>query len=304
MIAILAKQGECGNDERGQERRHRALGQRGETGEKVNVVEPELGAGFVPGIPAQQTDGQRGGHLHIGRSAAREPHNAGAGHRDQRRIQVPARPESSHMQVDERHHNEGKSGGWKTGGPVVHTKVLKEKHGAPIIECRLLQPWTAVEIRRDAGIQAALQGMRRIEVHQHLVRDLGIARLVGPYQTQSVAAQDRGKTIKKEKDGKGKKDRRFAEGGPARHAPAPACRSIWSQRFYGISHLCHFSMTISSGARKSPLLSDVVYLLTQDGWGISPGPHTIRTAIGARTRCSISTGTRLTDFPGFSSSPY
>jgi hypothetical protein len=73
--------------------------------------------------------------------------------------------------------------------------------------------------------------MRRIEAHQHLVRDLGIARLVGSYQTQSVAAQNRGKTIKEEKDGEGKKDRRFNEDGPARHTPAPSCGSIRSRRF-------------------------------------------------------------------------
>ena len=103
----------------------------------------------------------------------------------------------------------------KAGAPVVDTEVLKEKHGAPIIERRLFQPGTAVEIGRDAGIQAALEGMRRIEVHQHLVRDLGVARLVGSHQTQSIAAQDRGKTIKKKKDGEGKKDGGFAEDGPS-----------------------------------------------------------------------------------------
>ena len=201
MLHSLRRKANANNDERCEKRRDRALGQRGEAGEKVNVVEPEFGAGFVPGIPAQQTDSQRGGHLHIGGSAAREAHDAGAGHRNQRRIQMPARPESPHMQVNERRHDEGKSGGGKTRAPVVHTEVLKEKHGAPIIECGLLQPGMAVEIRRDAGIQTALESMRGIEAHQHLVRDLGIARLVGSYQTQSVAAQDRGKTIKKEKNG-------------------------------------------------------------------------------------------------------
>jgi hypothetical protein len=42
-------------------------------------------------------------------------------------------------------------------------------------------------------------------------------------------------------------------------------------------------MTISSGARNSALLSDVVSMLTQDGWGISPGPHTTRAVTGADT---------------------
>jgi hypothetical protein len=264
---LLAQEGKRENDEHRKKRRDGPLGQRGEAGEKVNVVEPELGAGFIPGVPAEQTDGQRGGHLHICGRAARESHDAGTRHRDQRRIQMPSGPESPHVQVDKRRHDKGKGSGGKTGAPVVHTEVLKEKHGAPIIERRLLQPGTAVEIRRDAGVQASLQAVRRIEVHQHFVRDLGIAGLVGSHQAHSVAAQDGSKTIKKEKDGEGKKNGGFAEGGPARRAPAPACGLIGSRRFYGISHLCHFSTTISSGAPNSTLPLDLVSVLTQDGWG-------------------------------------
>jgi hypothetical protein len=99
--------------------------------------------------------------------------------------------------------------------------------------------------------------MCRIEVHQHLVRDLSVARLVGSHQTQSIAAQDRGKTVKKKKNAEGEKNGGFRESGPARHAPAPASGSIRSQRFHGISHLCHFFTTITSEARNSTLLSDV-----------------------------------------------
>ena len=151
MFHSLAQKGKGNDDERCEKRRDGALGQRSQTGKKVNVVEPEFGAGFVPGIPAQQTDGQRGGHLHIGGSAAREAHDAGAGHGNQRRIQMSARPESAHVQVNERRHDEGESCRGKARAPVMYTEVLKEKHGAPIIECGLFKPGTAVEIGRDAG---------------------------------------------------------------------------------------------------------------------------------------------------------
>ena len=108
-------------------------------------------------------------------------------------------------------HDEGEGGRGQAGAPVVHAEVLKEKHRAPVVERRLLQPGTAVEIGRNAGAQAAFERVRRVEAHQHLVRDLGIARLVGAHQAQAVAAQKRGKPVNKEKDGEGKKDRRFED---------------------------------------------------------------------------------------------
>ena len=54
-----------------QKRRDRPLGQRGDAGKEVNIEEPELRVGFIPRIPAEQADGKRRGHLHIGRGAAR-----------------------------------------------------------------------------------------------------------------------------------------------------------------------------------------------------------------------------------------
>ena len=112
-------------------------------------------------------------------------------------------------------HDEGEGGRGQARAPVVHAEVLKEKHGAPVVERGLLQPGMAVEIRRDAGAQPALERVRRVEAHQHLVRDLGIARLVGAHQAQAVAAQQRRKPVSKEKDGEGEKDRRFARSWPS-----------------------------------------------------------------------------------------
>ena len=207
----------------GQKRRHRALGQCCQPGKKVDVVEPELGVGFVPRIPAQQPDGQRSGHLHIGGRAAGKADDAGTGDRDQRRVQVAAGTESPHVQVDEADHDEGECGRGQPCAPVVDAEVLKEKHRAPVVEGRLLQPGMAVEIRGHAGAQPPFQRVRRVEADQHLVRDLGIARLVGAHQAQAIAAEHRRKAVSKEKDGKSEKDRCLADRGPARHAPSSMC---------------------------------------------------------------------------------
>ena len=102
MRPLAAQKGKGGDDEDGQKRRHRPLGQRGHAGEEVDVEEPELGIGLVPCVPAQQSDGQRRRHLHIGGGAAGKADDAGAGHGDQRRVQVAAGAESPHVQVDER----------------------------------------------------------------------------------------------------------------------------------------------------------------------------------------------------------
>ena len=149
------------DDECGQKRRDRPLGQRGQAGKEIDVVEPEFGAGLIPGVPAEQADGQGRGHLHIGGRAAGEADDAGAGDGDERRVEMAAGAESSHVQVDEANHDEGEGGGGQAGAPVVDAEVLKEEHGAPVVEGGLLKPGTAVEIGRDAGDEAPLEGVRR-----------------------------------------------------------------------------------------------------------------------------------------------
>ena len=151
-----AQESECSNDDDGQERRHRTFGQRGHAGKEVDIEEPELGVGFVPGIPAEQADGEGRGHLHVGGGAARKADDAGAGHGDERRVEVAAGAESSHVQVDERHHDEGEAGRGQARAPVVHAEFLKDEHGAPVVERRLLKPGMAVEVGRDAGAEAVL----------------------------------------------------------------------------------------------------------------------------------------------------
>ena len=144
---LLAQRGKGADDDGGQKRRHRALGQCGHAGKEVNIEEPELGVGLIPGVPAEEADGKRRGHLHIGGCAARKADDAGAGDGDERGVEVSAGPESSHVQVNERHHDEGEAGRGQAGAPVVDAELLEDEHGAPIVEGGLLKPGAAVEVR-------------------------------------------------------------------------------------------------------------------------------------------------------------
>ena len=174
----------------GQEGRHRTLGQGGHAGEEVDIEEPELGVGLIPGVPAEQADAEGRGHLHVSGGAAGEADDAGAGDGDERGVEVAAAAESPHVQVNERHHDEGEGGRGQAGAPVVHAEVLKDEHGAPVVEGGLLKPGVAVEIGRDAGAQTwPLRVCGGVEADQHLVGDLRIAGLVGADQAESVAAQ-------------------------------------------------------------------------------------------------------------------
>ena len=143
---FAAQKGKGGDDDDGQKGRYRSFGKRGQAGEEVDVIEPEFGIGFVPGIPAEQADGQRRGHLHIGGSASGKADDAGASDSNEGGIQVAARPKSPHVQVDEAHHDEGEGGGGQASAPVVDAEILKEEHGAPVVKCRFLQ---ARDGRRD-----------------------------------------------------------------------------------------------------------------------------------------------------------
>ena len=159
MDHSLAQDGKCSNDERGQERRDRALGQRGDAGEEVDVEEPELGVGLIPGVPAEEADGERRGHLHVGGSAAGEADDAGAGDGNEGGVEVAAGPESAHVQVNERHHDEGEGGRGQARAPVVDAELLKDEHGAPVVKGGLFQPGPAVEIGGNAGAELALDGI-------------------------------------------------------------------------------------------------------------------------------------------------
>ena len=193
-----------------------------------------------------------------------EADDAGAGHRDQRGVQMPARPESSHVQVDERRHDEGESGGRQARAPVVDAEVLKQEHRAPVVERGLLQPGMAVEIGRDAGAQAALEGVRRVEADQHLMRDLRIARLVGAHQAQAVAAQNRRKSIEKKEDGEGQKNRRLRRWWPSGAAASASACGDRKRTVPADFHLQQFSKYRSGHQHALPDESR----FAQDGWGL------------------------------------
>ena len=217
------------------------FGQSRQSGKEINIVEPELGVGFIPRVPAQQADRQRRCHLHVGRSATGKADDPDARHSDQRRIQVPARTESSHVQVDEADHDEGEGGGRKTRAPVVNAEVLKQKHGAPVIESWLLKPGTAIKIGSDAGSEPVFNRVRGVEPHQHLVRDLRVAGFVSAHQPNAVATQHRGETVKEKEDRENKKDGNFADRSPLRQPLPGILLQIQSRSIQFSFHFRQFS---------------------------------------------------------------
>ncbi len=151
----------------------------------------------------------------------------GASHGNDGGIHVAARAEPPHVQINQRHHDEGEGGGGQPCRPVVHAEVLEEEHGPPIVEGWLLQPGMAVEIRRDTGAEAVFQSVGGVEVAQHLVGDLGIAGLVGAHQAHAVAAQEGSKPIGKKENGKSQKQERFENARPGRQPPMQFLGRIW-----------------------------------------------------------------------------
>ena len=229
------------NDHQRQKRCHRPLCQRRQSGEEVDVVEPEFGTRLVPCVPAQQANCQGRGHLHVRRRTAGKADDSRARHRDQRRVQVPSRPESSHMQVDESHHDEGEGGRGQPSAPVRYAEVLKKKHGPPVVKRRLFQPWMAIKIGGYAGGKPILQRVCRVEAAQHLMRNLRVAGFVRAHQAQTIAAQVRRHSIKQKEDGESKKDRHLGDGGPAGQPFSPTRRRVRRRGFQGGFHFQGFS---------------------------------------------------------------
>jgi hypothetical protein len=96
----------------------------------------------------------------------------------------------------------------------VHAELLKDEHGAPVIQGGLLKPRAAIEVRSDAGAKASFHGMGRVEADQHLVGYLGIAGLIGTHQAQPIAAQQRRLSIENEENGKSQENARLTDAGP------------------------------------------------------------------------------------------
>ena len=286
---LAAQEGEGGNDEDGEERSDGAFGESGHAGEEVDIEEPEFGVGFVPGVPAEETDGKRRGHLHVSGSAAGEANDAGAGDGDDGRVEVSAGPESSHVQVDEGRHDEGEAGGRETGGPVVDAELLKDEHGAPVVERRLLKPGVAVEIRSDAGAKPALDGVGGVEAVEHFVGDLGVARLVGAYEADTVAAKNGRLSVEDEKDGEDQEYGGFATGGPTGQPHASALRRIRSRWFHFSLHVERFSRGGRANQRQP--IQPTAGMLGVSRW---PGMRRFQSTETHRDSC-VSIGTRLTD---------
>ncbi len=154
---LAAETGEEQDDGEGQEGCDRAFGEGGGGSEEVEVEEPELLAGLVPGVPAEHADAEGRGELHVGGGSAGEADDSDAGGGDERGVEVASGAESPHVEEDQDDEDEGAGGGWEAGGPVVDAELLEEAHGAPVVEGGLLEPGLAVEdwgdrcLRRGSG---------------------------------------------------------------------------------------------------------------------------------------------------------
>ena len=165
------------------------LARRGDAGEEVDIKEPELRIGLIPRVPAEQADGKGCGHLHVGGGAAGKADNAGAGDGDEGGVKVAAAAKAPHVEIDEGRHDEGETSRGQARAPVVDAEILKDEHGAPVVEGGFLEPGASVEIGSDAGAEPLFESVGGIEADEHLVGDLGIARLVGADQAEAIAAE-------------------------------------------------------------------------------------------------------------------
>jgi hypothetical protein len=73
------------------------------------------------------------------------------------------------------------------------------------------------------------------------VRNLGIARLIGAYQSQAVAAEKWGEPVRQKEDSEDKKHCRFADGSPGRQPLTPVIGQIRSRWFQSSFHFQQFS---------------------------------------------------------------
>ena len=153
--------------------------------------------------------------------------------------------EAAHVQIDQADHDEGEGGRGQPGAPVMHPELLKEEHRPPVVKGRLLQPGQAVEIGGYAGAELVFKRGRGIHPVEHLVGNLGIARLVRAYQPQPIAAQVRCKPVCEKEHGKKKKNGNFADGGPAWEPQSSAFGQIRSGGFQEFFHGQRFSSSSS-----------------------------------------------------------
>ena len=195
---FAAQSGKAEDDRDGHKRRDRAFGESGGADEEVKVEEPEFAVGFIPGVPAEHADTEWRGELHVGRCAAGESDDAGAGGGDEGRVELASGAEAAHVQVDEDDQGEGEAGRGQAGGPIVNAEFPEGEHGAPVIEGRFFEPGLAVEDRGDEVVAG-----------EHFAGDLGVARLIGADQPEGRAAEDGNESIKEEKGGQPKESKRL-----------------------------------------------------------------------------------------------
>ncbi len=112
---LATEAGEEKDDGQGQEGCDGAFGEGGCGSEEVEVEEPELFAGLVPGVPAQHADAEGRGELHVGGGSAGEGDDADAGGGDEGGVEVASGAETPHVEENKDDEGEGAGGGREAG---------------------------------------------------------------------------------------------------------------------------------------------------------------------------------------------
>ena len=159
---LAAQTGEEQDDAEREEGSYGAFGEGGGGTEEVEVEEPELFAGFVPGVPAEHADAEGRCELHVGGGSAGEADDGDAGDGDERGVEMASGAEAPHVEEDKDDESEGGGGGGKTGGPVGDAELLEEAHGAPVVEGGLFEPGLAVEDWGDRAACDAVEGVAEV----------------------------------------------------------------------------------------------------------------------------------------------
>ena len=171
---LAAEGGEEEDDEERQEGCDGALGESGGGTEEVEIEEPELFAGFIPGVPAEHADAE-GAASCMSVEAPREKLSMATEERVMRAAsRWPPGRKRRMCRKDEEDEEAGTGGGGEPGGPVGDAELTKEAHGSPVVEGGLFKPRLAVEDGRDGAGDEALVGIADVVCFEAVREELGV----------------------------------------------------------------------------------------------------------------------------------
>ena len=233
---LAAEHGKGADDDENEEGRDGALGEGSDCGEEVDIDEPELGAGFVPCVPAEHSDGKGRGELHVRGCAAGEAEDADAGSRDECGVKVATATETAHVEIGEADQPESEADGGQAGDPVMDAELTKGVHGAPVVEGWFFEPGFAVEVGGDAGGKLFAEGVGLCELDEHFVGDLRVTWFIRADQTQAGPAEDGGGAVEDKENHEDEQGEDFPHECSGRQVPGSGSLNGWGRICQGSLH--------------------------------------------------------------------